>query len=84
MSGFVCPCCGQRYELFGRAGGRRLAEQTGVAFLGEVPLEMPVREGGDAGVPIVVGQPESPAAVALAEVAAAVLERVEAPASAPA
>jgi ATP-binding protein involved in chromosome partitioning len=84
MSGFVCPCCGQRYEIFGRAGGRRLAEQTGVDFLGEVPLELPVREGGDVGVPIVVGQPESPAAVALAAVAEAVLARIEAPAAAPA
>jgi ATP-binding protein involved in chromosome partitioning len=76
MSGFICPCCGQRYEIFGRAGGRRLAEQTGVDFLGEVPLEIPVREGGDAGVPIVVSQPESPAALALREVADAVASRV--------
>jgi ATP-binding protein involved in chromosome partitioning len=82
MSGFVCPCCGQRYELFGRAGGRRLAEQTGTDFLGEVPLEMPVREGGDVGIPIVVGQPESPAAVALRAVAEAVLARIETPAAA--
>ena len=76
MSGFICPCCGQRYEIFGRAGGRRLAEQTGVEFLGEIPLEIPVREGGDAGVPIVIGQPESPAAVALREVADAVAARI--------
>jgi ATP-binding protein involved in chromosome partitioning len=76
MSGFVCPCCGERYEIFGRAGGRRLAGQTGVELLGEVPLEMPVREGGDAGVPIVVGDPESPAALALREVAARVAEKV--------
>jgi ATP-binding protein involved in chromosome partitioning len=69
MSGFVCPGCSQRYEIFGRAGGQRLAEQTGVEFLGEVPLEIPVREGGDAGVPIVVSQPASPAAQAFAEVA---------------
>lgn len=76
MSGFICPCCGQRYEIFGRAGGQRLAEQTGVPFLGEVPLEMPVREGGDAGVPIVVSQPESPAALALRDVARRVAEAV--------
>jgi len=69
MAGFVCPCCGERYELFGRAGGRRLAEQTGVEFLGEVPLEMPVREGGDAGVPIVLSQPHAPSAMALRRVA---------------
>ncbi|HEX5725126.1 MAG TPA: Mrp/NBP35 family ATP-binding protein [Longimicrobiaceae bacterium] len=69
MAGFVCPCCGERYEIFGRAGGHRLAEQTGVPFLGEVPLELPVREGGDAGVPIVVSQPDSPAGAALRAVA---------------
>ncbi|HEX2076192.1 MAG TPA: Mrp/NBP35 family ATP-binding protein [Longimicrobium sp.] len=76
MSGFVCPCCGQRYEIFGRAGGRHLAERTGVEFLGEIPLEIPVREGGDTGVPIVIGQPESPAATALREIAEAVAARV--------
>ncbi|HEU0013891.1 MAG TPA: Mrp/NBP35 family ATP-binding protein [Longimicrobium sp.] len=79
MAGFVCPCCGERYELFGRAGGRRLAEQTGVEFLGEIPLEMPVREGGDEGVPIVVGQPESPAGMALREIAERVGALLDAP-----
>ncbi|HEX6041203.1 Mrp/NBP35 family ATP-binding protein [Longimicrobium sp.] len=81
MSGFICPCCGQRYEIFGRAGGRRLAEQTGIDFLGEVPLEIPVREGGDAGIPITVSQPESPAALALRAVADEVMARIEVPAA---
>jgi ATP-binding protein involved in chromosome partitioning len=84
MSGFVCPCCGQRYELFGRAGGRRLAEQTGTDLLGEIPLEMPVREGGDSGVPIVLGDPGSPAALALSAIAAELMARVALPADAPA
>jgi ATP-binding protein involved in chromosome partitioning len=84
MSGFICPCCGQLYEIFGRAGGRRLAEQTGIDFLGEIPLEIPVREGGDAGVPIVVGQPESPAATALRAIADAVVARIEVPGELPA
>ncbi|HEX2203073.1 MAG TPA: Mrp/NBP35 family ATP-binding protein [Longimicrobium sp.] len=77
MAGFVCPCCGERYEIFGRAGGRKLAAQTGVELLGEVPLEMSVREGGDAGVPIVVSQPEAPSAVVLREVAERVARKVE-------
>jgi ATP-binding protein involved in chromosome partitioning len=76
MSGFVCPCCGERYEIFGRAGGLRLAGQTGVEFLGEVPLEMRVRQGGDAGVPIVVSEPDSPAGAALRKVAARISELV--------
>jgi ATP-binding protein involved in chromosome partitioning len=81
MSGFICPCCGQRYEIFGRGGGARLSEQTGVPFLGDVPLEMDVRAGGDAGAPVVVASPESPAAMALREVArkvAALLQEVPA------
>ena len=78
MSGFVCPCCGERYEIFGRAGGTRLAGQTGVEFLGDVPLEMRVRQGGDSGVPVVVSEPESPAGHALRKVAARVAALVEA------
>jgi ATP-binding protein involved in chromosome partitioning len=78
MSGFVCPCCGERYEIFGRAGGLRVAQQTGIEFLGEVPLEMRVRQGGDSGVPVVVSEPESPAGVALRAVAARVAKLVDA------
>jgi ATP-binding protein involved in chromosome partitioning len=78
MSGFICPCCGERYEIFGRAGGTRLAGQTGVEFLGDVPLEMRVRQGGDSGVPVVVSEPDSPAGLALRKVAARVAALVEA------
>ena len=77
MAGFVCPCCGERYEIFGRAGGQRLAMQTGVELLGEVPLEVGVREGGDAGVPILVADPHAPSAEALRAVADRVAEKVE-------
>ena len=82
MSGFICPCCGERYEIFGRAGGQRLAMQTGVELLGEVPLEVGVREGGDAGVPILIADPHAPAAEALRAVADRVAEKVEAGVSA--
>ncbi|HEX2093025.1 MAG TPA: Mrp/NBP35 family ATP-binding protein [Longimicrobiaceae bacterium] len=82
MSGFVCPCCGQRYEIFGRGGGIRLAEQTGVQFLGDVPLEMEVRQGGDTGEPVVLAAPESPAGMALREVARRIAEQVAAVAKA--
>jgi ATP-binding protein involved in chromosome partitioning len=78
MSGFVCPCCGERYEIFGRAGGLRLAGQTGVEFLGEVPLEMRVRKGGDEGIPVVLAEPESPSGEALRKVARRVAALVEA------
>jgi ATP-binding protein involved in chromosome partitioning len=78
MSGFVCPCCGTTYDLFGTGGGTRLAEAAGVPFLGKVPLEVGVREGGDAGIPVVVAAPDSAAARALLDLARTVAEVVEA------
>lgn len=81
MSGFVCPCCDTRYELFGSGGGQALAEETGLPLLGQVPLEPAVREGGDAGAPTVLATPDSPAGRALRgvaeRVAAEVSERSE-------
>ncbi|MCA1594415.1 MAG: Mrp/NBP35 family ATP-binding protein [Acidobacteria bacterium] len=76
MSYFVAPDNGHRYDIFGEGGGRKLAEQYGVPFLGSVPLGMDVREGGDKGVPVVVGHPESPQAQALRKVAEEVARRV--------
>jgi ATP-binding protein involved in chromosome partitioning len=49
MSGFVCPDCGTRYDIFGAGGARQKAEELDVPFLGEVPITMSVRENGDAG-----------------------------------
>ena len=65
MSGFVCPSCDTRHDLFGSGGGRALAEEAGVEYLGEIPLEVGVREGGDAGRPVVLTSPDSAAAKAL-------------------
>lgn len=69
MSGFICPCCGTHYDLFGKGGGSDLASGMGVPLLGQVPLEPAVREGGDYGSPIVLSHPESSAGKALQEVA---------------
>jgi ATP-binding protein involved in chromosome partitioning len=74
MSHFVCPACGHESDIFGKGGGEMLADQLAVPFLGRVPLYEPIRKGGDAGVPIVISEPESPAArafLAAAEQAAA-------------
>ena len=60
---------GQRYELFGAGGGEQLAGQLGVPLLGQVPLVPALREGGDAGEPITVSDPASPASTAFAAVA---------------
>lgn len=59
MSHFVCPGCGREADLFGKGGGERLAEQLEVPFLGRIPLYEPIRVGGDVGMPIVIGEPDS-------------------------
>jgi ATP-binding protein involved in chromosome partitioning len=78
MSHFVAPDTGTRYAIFGEGGGARIAAEFGVPLLGQIPLEMETRKGGDAGVPIVVGQPTSAQARAFHEVAEAVKARVDA------
>src|SRR5712692_407586 len=61
MSFFECPHCGERTSIFGEGGGREAAETLGVPLLGRIPLLTELREGGDAGTPIVVSAPDSPA-----------------------
>ena len=60
MSYFLCPKCGERSEIFSHGGGRAEAERLGVPFLGEVPLDMVIRETSDGGHPVVVSHPDSP------------------------
>ncbi len=59
MSYYQCPKCGNREEIFSHGGGKKEAVKLGVSFLGEVPLDLAIREGGDKGIPVVFGQPES-------------------------
>jgi ATP-binding protein involved in chromosome partitioning len=77
MSYYICRHCGEREEIFGHGGGRKTADMLGVPFLGEVPLDPSVVVGGDSGEPIVVLQPDSPAAQAFRELARQVVEQVE-------
>jgi len=76
MSGFVCPCCGTRTDIFAAGGGKRTAEQYDVAFLGDIPIEPEVREGGDSGQPVVVGHPDSLTATAFVHLAERVAARL--------
>lgn len=70
MSYFVPPDMPEkRYNIFGEGGGRRVADQYGLSFLGEIPLGMEVREAGDNGVPVVISQPGSPQAKSFREMA---------------
>ncbi|WP_157017952.1 Mrp/NBP35 family ATP-binding protein [Mesorhizobium xinjiangense] len=77
MSYFVAPDTGKRYDIFGHGGARREAERLGIAFLGEVPLEMAIRESSDAGNPVAVAEPEGPHAAAYGTIAANVLASLE-------
>jgi ATP-binding protein involved in chromosome partitioning len=76
MAYFVCPCCNTRTDIFGTGGGHRLAERTSLPFLGEVPLDTAIREGGDQGRPVVVAAPDSPQAEAFRQVAGAAAARL--------
>jgi len=71
MSGFTDPETGRRFDLFSTGGGRRLATEIGVPLLGEVPLQPRLAELADAGQPIAVAEPESPAARCLQSIAEA-------------
>jgi ATP-binding protein involved in chromosome partitioning len=59
MSGFICSDCGSRHDIFGSGGGEAFAEEVEMPFLGEVPLDPGVREGGDEGGPTILDEGES-------------------------
>jgi ATP-binding protein involved in chromosome partitioning len=76
MTAFVCPHCGEVTEIFGRGGGERFCQTHGLDYLGGVPLDGTVRQGGDVGVPAVAQREPGPAARALTAVAGAVAARM--------
>jgi ATP-binding protein involved in chromosome partitioning len=76
MSYFVCGHCEERTDIFGNGGGRRMAEEMQIPFLGEVPIDTRVRAGGDEGAPIVSAAPDAPAAKAFTAVASQVAAQV--------
>jgi ATP-binding protein involved in chromosome partitioning len=77
MSYFLCPHCGERSEIFSHGGAREEAKKLGVPFLGEIPLDIAVRETSDAGQPITLAQPDSPPARAYREIAEAVRKQIK-------
>ncbi len=76
MSWFQCPGDGRRYDIFGKGGGEREARRLGVPLLGQIPIEIPIREGGDAGRPVAEFDPGSASGTAFAEIARAVQARM--------
>ena len=75
MSYFVCPHCGDKTDIFGHGGARQAAEDLGLEFLGELPIDPATRQGADDGVPIVVSAAEGPQAMAFLDVAKQVAAR---------
>jgi ATP-binding protein involved in chromosome partitioning len=76
MSYFLCPHCGHRSDIFSHGGARREAERLGTDFLGEIPLDLAIRETSDDGRPITMSQPDSPYAHTFRTIAARVWEKV--------
>jgi len=60
MSGMVCPHCGEQIELFGKGGGKKIATELNVPFLGEIPLDIEMRKAGDEGRPFIIRRGDSP------------------------
>jgi ATP-binding protein involved in chromosome partitioning len=76
MSYFLCPHCGGRSEIFSHGGARQEAERLGTEFLGEVPLDIRIRETSDGGTPITISDPDNPHALVFRQMAARIWEKV--------
>jgi ATP-binding protein involved in chromosome partitioning len=76
MSYFLCPHCGGRSEIFSHGGARQEAERLGTEFLGEVPLDLKIRETSDGGTPITVSDPDNPHAQVFRRMAARIWDKV--------
>ncbi len=77
MSYFACPNCGHRSEIFSHGGAHKEAERLGIDFLGEVPLDIEIRETSDGGHPIVVSKPDSENAKVFREIGERVWAKLE-------
>jgi len=68
MSGFVCPKCGAEIDIFRKGGGKEIADNLGVPFLGSIPIDPRICEDSDKGIPFVIEHADSPAAKAFKEI----------------
>jgi len=68
MSGYVCPTCGDKIDIFQSGGGKKMAEETGIPFLGSIPIDPKVGVDSDKGSPFVIQHADSPAAKAFVEI----------------
>ncbi len=77
MSTYICPSCGEKTRLFGDGGGKRAAEETGLPFLGEVPMDPAIVAAGDSGVPFLEGPSSEPLAAAFENIIQKIIEHIE-------
>ena len=75
MSSFLCPGCGKETQIFGHGGVKTAAAKMELPFLGEIPIDLAIREGGDSGIPLVEAHPESPQAKVFFEIAGKLKEQ---------
>ncbi len=75
MSYFYCPKCGERYYIFGRGIGKSLAEEAGIPFLGEIPLDPRISEANDAGIPFLLKYPDTEASRAILDIVDKLIEK---------
>ncbi|MCW3996882.1 MAG: Mrp/NBP35 family ATP-binding protein [Candidatus Bathyarchaeota archaeon] len=76
MSGFVCPGCGEKIEIFQSGGGKKMAEEAGVPFLGSIPIDPKVGADSDKGTPFILSHKDSAATMAFMKIVEAVDERI--------
>ena len=76
MSYFICPHCGERTDIFDHGGAKEMAKRLEVPFLGEIPLDIKIRLGGDTGLPVMITEPDSPLGVAFRRAAENIAARV--------
>jgi Mrp family chromosome partitioning ATPase len=77
MSGMLCPHCGEEIDLFGKGGGRKVAEEMSVPFLGAIPIDIEMRKAGDEGRPFIIRRGESPTWKSVDAVMEALIKVVE-------
>ena len=77
MSGMVCPHCGEEIDLFGKGGGKKIAEEFNIPFLGSIPLDIEMRKAGDEGRPFIIRRGESPTWASVDKVMETLIKVVE-------
>lgn len=76
MSYFLCPHCNERTDIFSHGGGKKASDDLCVPFLGEIPIDISIREASDSGIPVVIKNPESPQALAFTKVSENIAAKV--------